>query len=132
MTFELKHIDIWSVMKIGFLTCCILGFIVGLFYAIVLILVGGILDMVGGGEFEEISGFFSSVFGLFMAFVLAIFYAVTGSLMAAILAWLYNIFARFVGGVTLSLESGSGLGIGRFKDDLSAHQPTTPPQSSSL
>jgi hypothetical protein len=108
-TYELRKCDIWSVMKIAFLMCGVTGFILGLFYAILLTIIGGILDMIWGGRFEEISGLFSGLFGFFMAFALAFTYAVLGSIMAAILAWLYNLFARLVGGIRLTLEPVSVL-----------------------
>lgn len=108
MKHEIVHVDVWSVMKIAFLLCGVSGFIFGLFYAIFLSIMGGVLDMVGGGEFDEISGLFSGAFGFFMAFFLAFTYAVVGSIMSAIIAWLYNLFARIVGGVKFTLEPESG------------------------
>ena len=107
MKYEMKHIDVWSVMKVAFLLCGVTGFIFGLFYAVFLSMVGGILDMIGGGGFEEISGLFSGVFGFFMAFFLAFTYAVVGAIMAAIIAWLYNLFVRIAGGVKFTLEPES-------------------------
>lgn len=127
MTYEWKRVDVWSVVKIAFLICGVTGFIVGLFYAIFLTLIGGILDMFGSGEFENISGLFSGVFGFFMAFVLAFFYAVLGSIMAAIMAWLYNLFARFVGGIRLTLEPESGSGAVQEGMGVSSSLPPTHP-----
>ena len=107
LKYEIKHIDVWAVMKIAFLLGGVMGFIFGLFYAIFLSIVGGILDMIGGGGFEEISGLFTGVFGFFMIFFMVFTYAVVGSIMAAILAWLYNLFARIVGGIKVTLNPGS-------------------------
>ena len=133
MTYEWKRCEVWSVVKIAFLICGITGFILGLFYAILLTLIGGILGMAGGGEFEQISGLFSGAFGFFMAFVLSFTYAVVGSIMAAILAWLYNFFARFVGGIRIQLEpEDSGLTTGQHERDISPPPPSSSPQSPSM
>jgi hypothetical protein len=104
MKYEVRHIDYWPVVRIAFLLCGVMGFIFGLFYAILLSIIGGILDMVGGGQFGEISALFSGTFGFFMAFFLAFTYAVLGSIMSAVVVWLYNLFVRIVGGITVTLE----------------------------
>jgi hypothetical protein len=104
MIYEWKRCHVWSVVKITFLICGITGFIVGLFYAAVLVMLGGLLNTIGGPEFEQISGLFSGSFGFFMTFILAFTYAVVGAITAAILGWLYNVFARLVGGIRLTLE----------------------------
>ena len=126
MKYEIKHIEVWSVVKIAFLICGVMGFIFGLFYAIFLSIIGGILDMVGGGEFEEISGLFTGLFGFFMVFFLAFTYAVVGSIMAAIIDWLFNLFARIVGGVKITLESESD------QPRRPQNTPSVPPPDSTL
>jgi len=108
MTYELKRVDVWSIVKIAFLICAVAGLIGGLIYTIILSLIGGLLSMMGGTEFEEISGFFSGLFGFFVAFLFAFFYAVVGSIVAAILSWMYNLFARVVGGARLTFVPDAG------------------------
>ena len=133
MTYEWKRCEVWSVVKIAFLICGVTGFILGLFYAILLTLIGGLLGMAGGGEFEEISGLFSGAFGFFMAFVISFTYAVVGSIMAAILAWLYNLFARFVGGIRITLEpEDSSLVTGQGVREVSPPPPPPSPQPPSM
>ena len=132
MTYEWKRCDVWSVVKIAFLICGITGIIIGLFYAILLTLIGGFLGMVGGGEFEEISGLFSGVFGFFMAFVIAFTYAVVGAIMAAILTWLYNFIARIVGGIRITLEPESGQGTDQRERTISSSPPLPSSQSPSI
>ena len=90
---------------------------------------GGILRMVGAGEFEEISGLFSGTFGFFMAFVLAFTYAVVGSIAAAILSWLYNLFASLVGGIRITLEPESKAPPIQRERALSPSPPPASPQS---
>lgn len=102
MTYEIKKIDVWSVVKIAFILSGIFGLLAGLLYAVLLTLVGGILSQLGG-EFEAMKGLTGAV-GIFMAFFLALFYAVIGAVGAAICTWIYNLLARGLGGVKLYLE----------------------------
>ena len=105
MIYECKRCHIWSVVKIAFLTGGVMGFIFGLFYAAIMTMLSGFLNMVGGQEIEELSGLFSGTFGFFMAFASAFTYAVVGAISGAIFGWLYNIFARFVGGIRVTMEA---------------------------
>jgi uncharacterized protein YacL len=104
MNLELKKIDIWSCVKITFILYGIFGLIIGIFYAILLTFVGGILSSFGGKEFGSFSGLFSGFVGVFTAFFLALFYAVVGSIFTAFFVWLYNIFAKAVGGIRFNFE----------------------------
>jgi len=104
MNLELKRIDIWSCIKISFILYGIFGLAIGIFYAILLTFLGGVLSSFGGKDFSSFSGLFTGVLGIFVAFFLAIFYAVIGSIFSAIFAWLYNVFARVAGGVKFEFE----------------------------
>ena len=103
MTYEIKKIDVWSVVKIAFILYGILGLIFGLFYAMILTMLGGILSQMGG-EFGQISGFFTGAAGILMAFFMALFYAVVGAIFTAIFVWIYNVLAKLAGGIRFNLE----------------------------
>jgi hypothetical protein len=107
MTYEIKKIEVWSCVKIAFILFGILGLIFGLFYAIMLSLVGGILSQFGG-EFEQLSGLLTGAGGIFTVFLLAIFlalfYAVVGAIITAIMVWIYNGLAKLTGGIRFHLE----------------------------
>jgi hypothetical protein len=102
MTYEIRRIDIWSVVKIAFILCGIFGLFAGLLYAIMLTMVGGFLSQMGGefGNLQSVTG----VVGIFVAFFLALFYAVIGAVGTAIFAWIYNLLAKGLGGVKFHLE----------------------------
>ena len=102
MTYEVKKIDIWSVVKIAFILCGIFGLLAGILYAVVLTMVGGLLGQMGGefGAMRSLTGAVSVI----MVFFLALFYAVVGAVAAAIFGWIYNLLARGMGGVRLHLE----------------------------
>jgi hypothetical protein len=102
MTYEMKKIDVWSVVKIAFFLYGIFGLLFGLFYAIILTMLGGILSQMGG-EFESLRGL-TGALGIFMAFFLALFYAVIGAVATAIFTWIYNLLAKGLGGIKFYLE----------------------------
>lgn len=104
MNLELKKIDVWSCIKISFILYGIFGLVVGIFYAILLTFLGGVLNTFGGREFGSFGGLFTGVVGIFMAFFLALFYAVIGAIFTAIFVWLYNVIAGAAGGIRLNLE----------------------------
>ena len=102
MTYEVRKIDVWSVVKIAFILYGIFGLFFGLFYAIMLTMVGGFLSQFGP-EFESVQGL-TGVVGIFMAFFLALFYAVIGAVFTAIFTWIYNLLAKGLGGIKFYLE----------------------------
>ena len=104
MIYEIKRIDVWSCVKIAFILFGILGLLFGIFYALMLSAMLGFLSQMGG-EFQSLRGMFTGILGIFMIFFLAIFYAVIGAVVTAILGWLYNLLARGLGGVKFLLET---------------------------
>lgn len=107
MTYEIKKIDVWSCMKIAFVLFGVIGLLFGIFYAIMLTMIGGILSQMGS-EFQSLGGLFTGAIGIFMVFFLAIFYAVMGAVITAILTWIYNLLASGLGGIKFNLvEEGS-------------------------
>lgn len=102
MKYELKRVDVWSVTKISFFLNGVFGLLFGLFYALVFAMVGSMIGPLSGGEFDSF-GALTGAFGIFFAIILAIFSAVTGGVTAAIFAWLYNLFARWIGGIEINL-----------------------------
>jgi hypothetical protein len=102
MNYEIKKIDVWSVVKIAFFLYGIFGLLFGLFYAILLSVLGGILSQFGP-EFESMGGL-TGILGIFMAFFLALFYAVIGAVFTALFTWIYNLLAKGLGGIRFYLE----------------------------
>jgi hypothetical protein len=102
MIYEVRRVDIWSVVKIAFILCGIFGLLAGILYAFMLTMVGGLLGELGGefGAMRSLTGAVSFIMVIFLAF----FYAVFGAVAAAIFGWIYNILARGLGGIRLNLE----------------------------
>lgn len=102
MNYEIKKIDIWSVVKISFFIYGIFGLLFGLFYAAMLTMLGGFLSQMGG-EFGFLRGMTGAI-GIFGALFMALFYAVLGAVATAIVTWIYNLLAKGLGGIRFDLE----------------------------
>jgi hypothetical protein len=119
MIYQIRRVNVWSVMKVSFVIFAILGLIVGFFYAIFFAFLGQMMEFAAPGEFGRMTGFFSGIMGIFTAIFLALFYAVFGSLMTALFTGIYNLLARGIGGIELHLEPS----------ESPPAQPLTPPTS---
>ena len=91
----IKSVGVLSFAKImGMIYGCM-----GLLFAPFFLLMGLIGSMAGQQKAP-----FAGIFGVFVAFLMPVIYAVMGFIMGAIGALLYNVFARWVGGFELELE----------------------------
>jgi len=88
--------------KIGVLSCAkvygIIGLIMGLILGILLALFGGMMSAASE------SGIMFVGMGFLGIIALPIFYGVVGFLAGAVTAWLYNLGAKWVGGIELEFE----------------------------
>ncbi|HHS50018.1 MAG TPA: hypothetical protein ENN07_02765 [candidate division Zixibacteria bacterium] len=107
---ELKSIDPWSVFKLTFIACLIIGLIVGIFLAIFGALLMGILGVAtadlhdipfAGGVLGGMGGFAG---GLLLGVLLGIVYGVLGGISGAIYALLYDLFAAIAGGIKIRIK----------------------------
>jgi hypothetical protein len=101
--FEMKRISIWSVIRVVFIIFLVMGIIVGLLYGITLSSFGFLLSALG--EYPLDAGFpLLRNLGFVMIPIIAIFYAVFGTIAAIIWTLIYNVVASIVGGIELELE----------------------------
>jgi len=105
MDYEIRCIDVWSVVKIVFVISLVLGLIVGLFYFLVVISLGSLVSSFGFGEEIDTSSFtqLAGFLGLFMAIFIAILTAIFYSIVSAIAVGLYNLLSRWAGGIQVQL-----------------------------
>lgn len=92
---EIKRLDVLSVALILGALYAILGFIMGLFFALI------------GGAFRttaDIPGAFGLFFGVAAIVLFPILYGVIGFVFGAIVSFLYNILAARIGGIKIELE----------------------------
>ncbi|MGA7216662.1 MAG: hypothetical protein WBX38_00010 [Candidatus Sulfotelmatobacter sp.] len=90
-----KSVGVLSVAKIlGLVQACI-----GLIFAPFFLFIGVLTSALGQQKSP-----FAGMFGVFFALFMPVFYGIIGFVTGAIGAFLYNLFARWVGGLELELE----------------------------
>jgi len=91
---ELKEIDVISLAKVQAAIMAVFGFILGLFQAII------------GGIFGAAEGMGGMAAGLgFLAIIVSpIVAAIAGFVQGAIIAFVYNLIADWIGGIEIDLE----------------------------
>lgn len=100
MKLELKRISLWATIKISFIINLVLGFIVGCFYALMLVAISAMPSAFQNNEFEQFSGVFGAV-ALLMPFFFAFMMAIVNTILAFIMVVVYNFSARMMGGLEL-------------------------------
>ena len=104
MQYELKKIDSWSVIRIVFIVSLVLGFGLGLFYALILGAMGDIFSELSAGEFGSDVGAMKGPALLFFVFIVTVFVGVFNTILATVIVWLYNIIARTAGGIMVHID----------------------------
>ena len=96
---QVKRLGVLSLGKMLGLLYALLGFIIGLIFSCVSLV--GSVAMISelGGE-----GAFGLLFGIGSIVLFPIFYGVIGFIAGLLVAFLYNIIARFVGGIEIYTE----------------------------
>ncbi len=93
----LKSIGVFSLAKMLGTLYAVIGFLIGLLFALLSVLGAGIADSGGGGAL-------GLVFGVGAVIILPVFYGVAGFVGGALMSALYNLVAGMAGGVELNLE----------------------------
>ncbi len=102
-TFEMRRIPVWPVMRVVFIIFLIVGIIVGIMYGFMISSLGLLFSALGESPLDEGFPLIGNL-GFLMIPILAIFYAVFGTIAAIIWVVIYNITASVVGGIELELE----------------------------
>jgi hypothetical protein len=97
--YSLRSVDVWSCAKImGAIYGCL-----GVIFLPFLLLAGLASVLAGRGSGSE--SYYSGVAMLCLAIFAPIFYGIMGFLVGAFSAWVYNFFARRIGGIRLELKA---------------------------
>ena len=110
MRYEVERIDVWPAVKIGFFLGAVLGFLVGAFWAGLLVLVSGLASVIIP---EEVGRGFLAVpaaAGIMIPVVMMLFQAIVWALLAAVGTLVYNVLSGWVGGLVLNLTSAASPG----------------------
>ena len=102
-TYILKKVPLWPVIRMSFVLFIIIGILIGIFYALLLsswsFLASSFADSSLGNPFGILRNL-----GFILIPVIAILYAVIGTIVVAIWVLIYNVMASIVGGVELVLD----------------------------
>jgi hypothetical protein len=103
MHYEIQRIELWPVVKIAFFVCAILGFFPGIAVSLLLWALSNAMGTFLPGEVGDLSDFPPAM--LMLGAILAPIYGAIGAGVAGIAAALYNLLARWIGGLELRLKS---------------------------
>jgi len=102
-TYVLKKIPYWPVIRMAFLVFIIIGIIIGVFYAVLLSTWGVFMSSFAGPSFGSEFGILRNL-GFVLIPMVAILYAIFGTIAVAIGVLIYNLIASVAGGIELVLE----------------------------
>ncbi len=103
MKYELKRIGTWSAIKIGFLIWGLLGFLFGIYMALMMPLFLEMLGSLGGSPFDGEA--LTPIALIFLPFLYSIIGAVIGMITTAIVVGFYNLISRLIGGIEINIEA---------------------------
>jgi hypothetical protein len=103
MKYELKRIRIWSAIKIGFFVWGLIGFLGGLYMAMMMPLLMKFMETLG--PMSEDFGAVGPFALIFLPILYSIMAAVAGTILTAIVAGFYNLISSLMGGLEVTLES---------------------------
>ncbi len=93
-----------SAFKVGLVMYAFLGFIVGAFVALISLIIGGIGSQLGHSAAPGLSSALGAAAGVGAIIILPIFYGVLGGVIFAISAAIYNLVAKWVGGLEVDIR----------------------------
>lgn len=103
MTYEIKRFDLLSVFKVSFLIYLVLGFLLGLFYGLILMkMIASFSPFMENQMFEGMINI-SAAGMFFMVVFMAVLMAVIWAVLTVIAAALYNVLTGALGGIKVEL-----------------------------
>jgi len=107
--FELKQVPVWPVARTAFIVLLAVGILIGILYGVMFASFGFLAGLLGSaGDARELLMF--QRLGFVMIPVIAVFYAVFGTIGVVIVTVVYNLAAGAFGGIKLVLEDGDRTG----------------------
>ena len=99
----IKRIGVLSLAKLQAILGAGLGVLVGAFFALFSMVGGGAMMAAGGSDAGAGMGMMAGI-GIAAIFIFPIIYGVCGFIGGLISAWLFNLAARFVGGLEIETQ----------------------------
>lgn len=104
MKLELKKISVWAAVKVSFVLNLMLGFIVGIFYAFLLLLLSSLPMSMMGDDTPRMFSAFAGVAAIFLPFFFAFFLGVVYTIIVAISVIAYNLVVKLTGGLEFEFK----------------------------
>jgi hypothetical protein len=102
--YILKRVPLWPVIKMAFICFLILGIVIGVFYAVLLSMWGALASSFVDSGFGGQVGLLRSL-GFVLIPIIAVLYAIFGTIVVAIWVLIYNLIASVVGGIEFVFET---------------------------
>lgn len=104
-----RRIGVLSAGKVLGALYALLGLIIGLFYALFALLFA-LIGVAGAANSQDalIGGAGGVIFGVLSVVLFPLFYGILGFIGGILSAFLYNLIARFVGGIELDVQQRTG------------------------
>jgi hypothetical protein len=97
-----KRVGVWSYAKISTIIMAIFGLFQGIFYGVLNLVLGPEAATAAGTAGGQVDPLMAA--GPWIIIIMPVMYALMGLIMGIIGAWLYNLIARWVGGVKVEFE----------------------------
>jgi len=102
MKYELKRIRVWSAIKVGFFLWGLIGFLGGLYMAMMMPFLMQFMESFG--PMADGIGSVGPIALVFLPILYSLMAAVMGTVLTAIVAGFYNLISSLLGGIEVSLE----------------------------
>lgn len=103
-TMRLKRLGVLSVALTAAAVYVVLGFLIGIFFAMISTISGGFAAMANNEGAGAMPPFFGLIFGVGAILVLPVFYGILGFVGGVLTAAIYNLMAKVTGGIEMTLE----------------------------
>ncbi len=102
MKYEIKKINVWSSVKTGFFIWGMLGFVFGIYMALMMPAFLKMMESIGpfGGEF----GSLTPIALIFLPIMYSLIGAVVGTITTAIAVGFYNLISSLLGGISIEMS----------------------------
>ncbi|MFH1861181.1 MAG: DUF3566 domain-containing protein [bacterium] len=105
MMYEIKRLDLLSVFKVSLLVYLIIGFLLGILYALLLVgMMSALSPLVDDTVLREL-GSLGAMGAMMLALFMSVIFAVLWSVLTVIAAGIYNVISGWLGGIKLELEA---------------------------
>ncbi|MFH2054861.1 MAG: DUF3566 domain-containing protein [bacterium] len=129
MKLELKRIGVWSAIKVTFLLSLVIGFAVGILYALLIMMMMAIPMSQMPDDFPGISGMFvGGVMLVILPILMSIFMAIVNTVGAALAALIYNLVVKMIGGLELEFAEVKAVVMQPVARTATPPPPYEPPQ----